>query len=276
MQNWTLKQKLYIAIGATVVSLLVVMFVIRLMSKVIDFAYWEREHVIAVKEFSYLLDHEKPQRDELLRLTVYAQSQARNVGEAIFAVENVLFHLLGQGLLLDLAEEDVGRMQQIINELRQLPRRELSQDDVKNFQRMLVWPLEKSDVFGSGLRDVAAFVNVLALLLVIVFLGCVVALVALTVRSEIPPLEKTTDVAKSIADGNLDIDLTHPDIQPSTSDMVKGLRHMIGEVSGVMSGLFDAANNNSAISEQTLSGVSSQQQELTALTSSIREMGGQL
>jgi len=273
MQNLTLKQKLYVAISATFISLLVVMFIIRIMGKVIDFAYWEREHVLAVTQFSYQLEQAEPDRAELLRLTKYAQSMAINVTTAIFKVESGLFHLLGQGLLLDLAEEDIVRMQEIIDELQSLPRSTLTQEDVKLFSELIEWPMSKTNVFGSGLREVASFVNTLALSLVIVFLGSVVALIAFTARSEIPPLEKTTEVAKAIADGNLNIDLKQEDIETSTANMVTGLRNMVGEIKRAMPGLFDAANNNSAISEQTLAGVNSQQHELQSLTDSIKEMG---
>ena len=92
------------------------------------------------------------------------------------------------------------------------------------------------------------------------------------ISTSIPPLEKTTEVTKSIAKGNLSIDLNEEHIEASTADMVNGLRSMVSAINVVMSELSDAANSNAVISEQTLSGVNKQKSEVTLLTNSINEM----
>ncbi len=272
MKDLSLKQKLLVAITAAVISFLVVQFGIRLLSKVIDFAYWEREHIITVTEIDIELNSAEPSRDTLIRSVEYARQQATNVGNAIFEVEKILFHLLGQGLLLDLAEEDVERLTVMIDELKSLNSSTLNENDIAKFKKHMEWPKEKSDVFGSGLREASAFVIGLVATLAILFVGCTIGLIWYTLTSEIPSLEETTRVTREIASGNLNIDTNHPHIESATANMVQSLRNMVTEIQTVLGQLSEAAESNAVISEQTLAGVSRQQNEVGELSNSIREM----
>lgn len=272
MKDLPLKEKLAIAIAASVVSLLIVLFGIRLMGKVIDFAYLEREHIITITSVSTELEQDAPNRDTLLKSIIYAQDQARQVGQSVFSIEKILFHLLGQGFLLDLAEEDLDRLDLLINKLKTISSKTLTESDVASMNQLMIWPVEKSHVFGTKLRDVAGFVKGLVIVLVVFIIGIVIAIIAYILSTAIPPLEKTAEVTKHIAQGNLNIDLTADHIEPTTADMVNGLRSMVSEINDVMTKLSSAAKSNANISERTLEGVNRQQSEVGQLTHSIQEM----
>lgn len=272
MKKKSLKEKLIVAIGAAVISLLIVVFGIRLMSKVIDFAYWEREHVLAVAEFENELKKEAPQRAVLLERATYAKAQASHVNNAIFWIEKKLFHLLGQGLLLDLAEEDIQRLKEVIEFVKNLRGERVSAEDASNLSAMIKWSVEQTDVFGGGLRSAAAFVTGVVLALNILCIGSFIFIIYFIVRVEIPPLEKTAEISSSVACGNLDIDADHHHVEPSTKAMVLGLREMVNDVKQIMDELTQAAQDSSAISEQTLQGVTQQHLELKDLSDSINEM----
>lgn len=272
MRDLPLKKKLSIAIVASVISLLIVLFGVRLMGKVIDFAYLEREHIVTITKVSAELEKDSPDRKQLLNSIIYAQAQARMVGESIFPVEKVLFHLLGQGFLLDLAEEDLDRLDLVINELSAINRDILTPQDVAVINPLMIWPVEKSQVFGSKLRDSAAFVKTLVVLLVVSIIGLVIVIIAFIISTSIPPLEKTAEVTRSIAQGNLNIDFNAPYIEPATADMVVGLRSMVASINDVMGELSRAAQSNASISEHTLAGVNRQQTEVEHLSRSIHEM----
>ena len=272
MKDLPLKKKLAVAIIAAFFSLAIVLFGIRLMGKVIDFAYLEREHIVTITKVSAELEKASPDRKVLLDSIIYAQSQARQVGEAIFSIEKVLFHLLGQGFLLDLAAEDLDRLDLVINKLQSIPYTNLTPEDVAEINPLMVWPVEKSQIFGTKLRDSAAFVKMLVMILVVSIIGIVIAIIAFIISTAIPPLEKTAEVTCKIARGDLNIDLNDDHIEPATADMVNGLRSMVSAINEVMAKLSEAAQSNASISEQTLNGVNRQQSEVGQLTHSIQEM----
>ncbi|MEP3350243.1 MAG: methyl-accepting chemotaxis protein [Marinomonas sp.] len=272
MRDLPLKKKLSIAIAASIVSLLIVLFGIRLMGKVIDFAYLEREHIVTITKISAELEKETPNKKVLLDSVIYAKEQARQVGESIFLVEKALFHLLGQGFLLDLAEEDLDRLDLVINKLNSIDHDSLTAQDVAMVNPLMVWPIESSQTFGTKLRDSAAFVKTLVVLLVVSIIGLVIAIIAFIISTSIPPLEKTAEVTRNIAQGNLNIDLDAPHIEPTTADMVTGLRSMVMSINDVMGKLSSAAQSNASISEHTLDGVNRQQTEVEYLSQSIKEM----
>ncbi len=272
MKDLPLKKKLAIAIIAAFLSLVIVLFGVRLMGKVIDFAYLEREHMVAITKVSDELEKPSPDRKFLLDSIVYAQSQAKLVGESVFSVEKVLFHLLGQGFLLDLAEEDLDRLDLVINKLESIPNTHLTPNHVAEINPLMVWPVEKSQVFGTKLSDSAAFVKMLVMILVISIIGIVIAIIGFIISTAIPPLEKTAEVTCKIARGDLNIDLNADHIEPATADMVSGLRSMVLAINEVMVKLSEAAQSNASISEQTLKGVNRQQSEVGQLTHSIEEM----
>ncbi|MBJ7539958.1 methyl-accepting chemotaxis protein [Marinomonas transparens] len=272
MKDLPLKKKLSIAIAASVVSLLIVLFGIRLMGKVIDFAYLEREHIVAITNVSNELERNAPNRQFLIKSITYAQDQARQVLDSVFAVEKLLFHILGKGFLLDLAEEDLGRLDLLLDKLNSIRSETLAQADVTAIQQLMVWPVENSQVFGSKLREVGGFVKGLVIVLVVVIISAVIAIIRFIISTSIPPLEKTAEVTRSIAQGDLHIDLTDEHIEPSTADMVTGLRSMVSAINDVMVKLSSAAHSNANISEHTLEGVNRQQSEVGQLTHSIQEM----
>lgn len=272
MKDLSLKKKLRLAIIASVIALLIVQFGIRLMGKVIDFAYFEREHILSVTNIQNELEKTTPSKEKVLNSIVYAQQQAVAVGDSIFYIEKVLFHLLGQGLLLDLAEEDIERLQLIIDRLGKVNGDTLLSNDASDIQQLMAWPVEKSEVFGTGLRDAGSFVTWLVVFLVISVISFIIWLIYFIMRSSIPPLEKTAEVTERVARGDLNIDLNEENVEDATANMVNGLRSMLSAINVVMTELSDAALSNAAISEQTLAGVNRQQDEVNQLTQSIQEM----
>ncbi len=273
MAKFTLKQKLQFTILAAIVALLVVMFGVRMMGKVTGFAYFERNHMLAVTEINYKLQQPQVRKSELVPLGQDAIKWATNVLDSVFWAEVQLFHLFGYGELVDLATEDIVRFEtQYLPILAKANQEFLSTAEIAKLNEFMVWPLEKSIIFGEQLRDAAGFVKSLVVFLVFLFISTVIGLIYITLRSSIPPLEKTTEVARNIAQGNLSIDLSHPSLEQSTIGMVASLRNMVAEVGQVMTELSAAAQQNSDVSETTLKGVTQQISEVEQLVHSIREM----
>ena len=64
MNKLTLKSKFHFLIAVVFIALLVVLFGVRLMGKVTDMAYYEREHVVAVTNINHELSKEQVDRNK--------------------------------------------------------------------------------------------------------------------------------------------------------------------------------------------------------------------
>ncbi len=278
MNNLSLKSKFKLQIIVGLFSLLIVMFGVRLMGKVTDFAYYEREHVVAVT----YIDHEllKPQveRKWLMDHAKNAHQQPVNVGEAVFGIEKLLFRLLGQGYLLDIAIKDEKEFRAILDFLESNPATHLTTQEVSKVDALMEGPRVNSEKFGSGLRRAATFVKNTVNLLVFLTIGGSIFLLINIQRTTIPPLEKTAAIIGKIAKGDLGVRIDDPvggeigQMQRSVIEMIKGLRHMVKGIGQAASELSEAASNAAVITEQTLQGVTEQKSETDNLANSIGEM----
>lgn len=278
MKDYTLKTKFKIQIAVAVVALLVVMFGFRLLGKLTDFGYYERQHVVAVEAVKTEINLGKRNREVLLEHVDLAHQQGVAVGESIFWPEKLLMRVIGQGYLLDLAnisETDTG---ETIAYLKTIQSARLSiQEGVKILELMKV-PLEKSLEFGKGLRVAAALIKGIVGVLVVFMLGLVIATILLMMRSVVPPLEETAKTLSKIAKGDLSVRIDDPtsgeigQIQHAMIDMLKGLRNMVKSISASAGDLSQAANDASVITGQTLDGVKEQKAETESLAVSMHDM----
>ena len=277
MNNFTLKKRLLLTIWAATLTLIVVMFGVRLMGKVTSFAYFERNHAVVIEAINSKLTHTKVYKDELYPLGEEAVMWASNVLDSVFLVEIQLFRLFGFGDLVDIAEMDIVLFNtEYVRILDAVEQDTLNADNQAKLIEFMVWPNETTIIFGTMLREAATFVKNLVILLVLLSISTVIYLIYATLRSSIPPLEKTTEVANDIAQGNLAIDLAQPHLENSTIEMVTNLQDMILEVNNVLAELSSAAIQNSSISESTLVGVKSQLNEVKLLVNSIRELSASI
>ena len=277
MDKFSLKKKLQLTIWAAFISVLVVMFGVRIMGKVTAYAYYERNHIITVHTIDRILQQDVVTKRELYPLGTEAVTWAQKVLDAVYWPELKLFYLFGYGELVDLAIEDIKRFKTTyIPLINNFENETLSPSEVNEVKRFMIWPIEKSSVFGEQLRDAAGFVKNLVIILAMLCMTIVISLIYVTLRSAIPPLEKTTEVASHIAKGNLAITLDHPHLEVSTVSMVRSLQIMVQEVNQVVTELSAAAQQNSDISSNTLTGVNQQIEEVTQLVNSIYELSGSI
>jgi methyl-accepting chemotaxis protein len=278
MNNITLRSKFLIAIASGIISLLIVIFGIRMMGKVTDFAYYERMHIISVNNVDHELAREKSDRSILLTNAKKAHAQPANVANAIFGIEKLLFRALGQGYLLDLAAKDEYDLAAVIDYLGQSNSAYLTPQEVKEMDALMTPPRTNTELFGAGLRDAAGFVKVLVNLLVIISLGGLIAVIYNTMRTTLPPLQETVSLMAKIAKGDLTATVKNigsgeiGQMQASTAEMINGLRQMIEGIIQVKSNLTQATNEASIITVQMAEGINSQKTETENLIASIDEM----
>jgi len=279
MKNAALKSKFKLQIAIGIFTLLIVMFGVRLMGKVIDFAYYERLHVVAVTMIDNELLKGQTEKSRLLKHAEVAYQQPVNVINAIFSVEKLLFRLLGQGYLLDVAINDKEYLSSLIDFINKVPGKYLTSEEFARADVMMLGVRQSSNDFGPGLRDAAAFVKTVVILLVVMAIGGLIALMVSMMRSTIPPLEKMALTLEKIAKGDLTVSIDKMvggeigEMQRSTTQMIEGLRDTVQGITQSANELSVAAGTAAGITEQTLEGVQAQKVETENLTIAINEMG---
>jgi methyl-accepting chemotaxis protein len=279
MKNISLKSKFLIAIIAGVISLLIVMFGVRLMGKVTDFAYLERQHIIAVSSMDYELARPISRRSLLLENAIKAHAQPSKLDGEIFDIEKLLFRLLGQGYLLDIAAKDILDLSKVISYLKTSSSANLTAQEVKHMDKLMYEPRTNTEKFGAGLRSAAGFVKMVVNLLVLLSIGGLVGLIVNMLRTTLPPLEQTVSVMARVAKGDLTARVENissgeiGQMQLSTIEMIKGLRTMIEGIIQVEDDLTAATRNASVVTVQMAKGVNAQKAETENLVASIVEMG---
>jgi len=261
-----------------VVTLLLVLFGVRLMSKVTDFAYYERLHVVAVTNLDSELTRQAVDRKFLLKHLNIALEQPISVGEAIFEVEKLLFRLLGQGYLLDIATKDIVDITNIEQYLNRSSTSYLRSSELGEMAKLMEPLRDNSERFGTGLRSAAAFVKTVVTIMVTVSLG-VLIWIALNIRSVVlPPLLKIATSLKKISTGDLTTQVDDTgvgeinDIQRSVIEMTKGLRHLVRGISSVENELTGAITASVDSGKRMQSGVFTQKEEASNLVSSISKI----
>jgi len=278
MKNITLKKQFTIAIIAGAITFLLVLFGVRLMSKVTDFAYYERLHIVAVTNINNELAKPRSDREVLMHNADVIAEQPVNVNGAILGVEKLLFRLLGQGYLFDLADQDAIDIEEFIAYVSKSNATYLLTEEKMGLAPMMVNIQSNSDVFGQGLLDAASFVKVVVNLMVAVSLGTLVWLIFNMMRLTIPPLLQTAAALKKISVGDFTVRIENVaggeigDMQRSAIDMIKGLRNLIQGIQSVEHDLTAAITESSVVTCQMTTGVSSQKTETANLIGSISEM----
>jgi len=278
MKNMTLKKQFRTAIIAGILTFLLVLFGVRSMGKVTDFAYYERLHIVAVTNINNELKKPQSDRQVLIDNAKVLGEQPVNVHSAIFGVEKLVFRLLGQGYLFDLADQDATDVDEFLSYMYKSTASHLSEGEKEGLGPIMVNIQQNSDVFGQGLLDAASFVKLLVNLMVAVSLGILVWLVFNMMRLTIPPLLKTAETLKKISVGDFTVRVENTaggeigDMQRSNIDMIKGLRNLIQGIQSVERDLTVAITESSVVTVQMTSGVNSQKTETANLINSISEM----
>jgi len=278
MKNTTLKKQFLIAIAAGGITFLLVLFGVRLMGKVTDFAYYERLHIVAVTNMNNELERSLSSRKVIIENSNIIAEQPVNVNGAVLGAEKLLFRLLGQGYLFDLADDDSIDIAELLAYVNQSPARYLSMDEKKGLVPMMKNIQSNSDIFGQGLLDAASFVKVVVNLMVTISLGVLVWLIFNMMRLTIPPLLQTAAVLKKISVGDFTVTIENivggeiGDMQRSAIDMIKGLRNLVQGIKAVEGELTEAITASAVVTCQMTTGVSSQKRETAKLIESISEM----
>ena len=254
------------------------MFGVRLMGKVTDFSYFERMHVLYLTNIDIELRKEIVDRKKLLNLVINAQKQPINVHESIFSIEKLLFRILGQGYILDLAAKDIDELKKIIIFLEKINSVHLNNSQKNKVNKMVQWPIKNTEVFGAGLRGAAAFTKNTVIFLVATVLFSSIALLISMMRSTLPPLQRIASTIEEISEGNLEVKVEHSEsseighMQLSTIKMIESLRHIVFRISQASQTLSDEAKKASTITDNTLHGVKTQKKETELLIASLNEM----
>ena len=101
----TLKSQLKMMIGIGIFALVITLYGIRLMEKANDFSYLEHQHSQSISIADIELSKNEINRSLITDQVKSAYQAAISVDDVVFSIERLFFRLLGQGRILDLAED---------------------------------------------------------------------------------------------------------------------------------------------------------------------------
>jgi hypothetical protein len=108
----SLKYQFKLLVVISLISLIVTFFGIRLMSKVIDFSFQERQHSLSLERVNNGLNTITVNKTVLITNIETAMYAAGTVDDSLFMVEKLLIRLSSYGYLIDNADESHTRLLQ--------------------------------------------------------------------------------------------------------------------------------------------------------------------
>lgn len=274
----TLKSQLKIMIGIGVFALLITLYGVRLMGKANDFSYLEHQHSQSISIADIELSKNEIDRGVITEQVKSAYQAAISVDNVVFSVERLFFRLLGQGWIIDLAEESETNLKSGIFILENKDDQFLINTEKHALDLVMSKSLGYSSEFGQGIKKLSTTIKYFVDFIILICVGGLTLLIVNILKTTIPSLEKTVQVLEEISDGNLKVNVDHSAsgevgrMQGAMTNMINGLQEMIGNIHLIVEELINAANVSAKITDQTLTGVKTQKSETELLSSSIREM----
>ena len=274
----TLKSQFKIMMGIGVFALLVTLYGVRLMGKVNDFSYLEHQHSQSISIANVELSKNKINRSLIAEQVKSAYKAALGVDNVVFSVEHLFFRVLGQGWIIDLAEDSEINLKKGISILENREDQPLINSEKQAIDLVMSKSLSYSSKFGQGVKNLSTTIKYFVCFLIVLCVGGLILLIVNILRNTIPSLEETVQVLEKISDGNLKVSVTQNAsgevgrMQLAMKNMVNGLQEMIGNIHLIVEELICSVNESGKVTNKTLEGIKAQKNETELLSSSIREM----
>ena len=274
----TLKSQLKIMIGIGVFALFITLYGVRLMGKANDFSYLEHQHSQSISIANIELSKNEINQSLIAEQVKSAYQAAISVDNVVFGIERLFFRVLGQGWIIDLAEDSETNLEKGIYILENSEEQPLINSEKQAIDLIMSKSLGYSSKFGQGIKNLSTTIKYFVGFLIVFCVGGLILLILNILRNTIPSLEETVQVLEKIANGNLKVNMVQSAsgevgrMQLAMKCMLTGLQEMIGDIHLIVDKLIRAANESAKITDQTLIGVKTQKDETELLSSSIREM----
>jgi methyl-accepting chemotaxis protein len=209
MHHFSLRQKFRIGMIAVVAVSLLVLLGGRLLAKAARFHYLEREHMASIMDIKLALAESAVpnaaplQKEVLLRPIDRARWLAARPGAELFAVEELMFRLLGFSPLVDLPVDDIAdltRMREIITSDRSAT---VGAELRQSLKPDLAIVLGNSDRFAPLMAEAAEFIKLTVFAINLLGAGVLLATFCAIRKAVLQPLERALDLAGHIAQGDL-------------------------------------------------------------------------
>ncbi len=274
----TLKSQLKIMISISVFALLVTLYGVRLMGKANDFSYLEHQHSQSISIANIELSKNEINRSLITEQVKSAYKAAISVDNVIFSVERLFFRMLGQGWIIDLAEDSEINLKEGIFILENNEEKPLINSEKQAVDLVMAKSLGYSSKFDQGVKGLSTTIKYFVGIFIALCVGGLIFLISNILRTTIPSLEETVQTLEKMSDGQLNVNVNQNAsgevgrMQVAMKNMVNGLQEMIGNIHFIVEELIGAANESAKVTNKTLEGVKTQKTETELLSSSIREM----
>ncbi len=199
----TLKSQLKVMIGIGVFTLLVTLYGVRLMGKANDFSYLEHQHSQSISIANIELSKNEINRSLITEQIKSAYEAAISVDNVIFSVERLFFRNLGQGWIIDLAEDSEINLKEGIFILENREEKPLVNSEKQAIDLVMAKSLGYSSKFGQGVKSLSTTIKYFVDLFIALCVGGLIFLISNILRTTIPLLEETVRSLEEMSDGSL-------------------------------------------------------------------------
>jgi methyl-accepting chemotaxis protein len=280
MKNLHLKIKFYCLIGLSCLVLLSTLLQMSLLGDLNNFSRAERIHTDTINKVNQTLTSSSASTKRVVKYLEHAKSQALIISDSSTWINEGVLRVMGKGDVLDLAAEDVTKLQDLIDYTKNIKERKLPLEDKMHVVDLTGWLAETTVEIEKMLLDTSNLVSSVVTGLLLFCVAALIILIVSVMQTTIPPLERTVAHIQDLAKGNLSVKIEKTvggeigQIQASTIELVNSLRVMVQGIKESAGNLSAAAHaNTNVIKELSLeSGAEEQRKEIQNLTNSLLEV----
>ncbi len=276
--NCSLRCRFFLILIMAGFSFFVALFGMRLMHKLTEFSYYEREHVVALSNVHYEL--QKKEININVNFIVEQVQRARRQTTSVNSLwdgDKALLRLLGKGLILELSDASEIKLGQLVRYASSISKDGLNSESVEEMKRLVSWSYTNSDRFGMELADISKRVKSYVYFLVVA-INCIFFFVILLLMNK---TRNSIDEIVHVMDGMSKGDLTYRTIpsndevgkmQSSIMAMAAGVCALIESIKHVQGDLFNSAVEALSISQSTSSDICDQAGKIDEFVSALSQI----
>jgi len=248
----------------------------RLMHKMAEFAYFEREHVVALSKVYYEL-HKKEINISFIVGQVQRARRQTTAVNSLWKGDKALLRLLGKGLILELSEASEIKLGLLERYASSIYKDGLNPGHIEEMKRLVSWPYTNSNRFGIEIADISKRVKAYVYFLVVSINCLFFVVIFLLMKKTRSSIDEIVHVMNDMSRG----DLTYRTIpsndevgkmQSSIIAMGAGVSALIESIKHIQGDLFNSAGEALNISQSTSNDICDQAGKIDEFVSALSQI----
>ena len=274
--NSSLRHRFLLIVAMAVFLFLVALFGMRLMYKLTEFSYYEREHVVALSNVHYELQKKEANIIYIMEQVRRARRQTVSVN-GMWEGDKALLKLLGKGLILELSDTSSERLGQFVEYASGIYKGRISSEQIKEMKRLVSWSYNNSDRFGVELADISRRVKSYVFFTFVVINSLFFFIIYLLMKRTLESMTGMIHVMDGMSKGDLTYCAAPRNdeigkMQLSVMAMAAGVRALIESIKNVQVDLSNSALEALRVSQGTSSDLCKQSAKVDEFVSALSQI----